>query len=259
MMMTLCVITILFTLLPLLLFALNRGGYYKGNAKKYSVSRTQEMENSPLYGKTIIFLGSSVTYGSAAKGESFVEYMQKRDGIHSIKEAVCGTTLVDIGPKSYIARLKTIDKNIQADAFVCQLPASDAHKRVPLGKISKSTELSDFDTNTVTGAMEYIIAYAKETWGCPVIFHTGARYQYGGEYYDAMVNRLLRLQKKWNIGVLDLWNDRGMYIVTQEGQKLYMANNIQPTRAGYRDWWTPKFEAYLTHFLTPAGQGKFPG
>ena len=28
-----------------------------------------------------------------------------------------------------------------------------------------------------------------------------------------------------------------------------MVNGIHPSRAGYRDWWTPKFEAYLSNYL----------
>ena len=45
-----------------------------GNAAEYSVENTQSKENSPLKGETIIFLGSSVTYGSDAMGESEVLY-----------------------------------------------------------------------------------------------------------------------------------------------------------------------------------------
>lgn len=45
-----------------------------GNAAEYSVENTQSKENSPLKWETIIFLGSSVTYGSDAMGESEVLY-----------------------------------------------------------------------------------------------------------------------------------------------------------------------------------------
>lgn len=61
----------------------------------YSVANTPALADSPLKGKTILFLGSSVTCGSAPGQESFVEYMVKRDGILAVKEAVSGTTLVD--------------------------------------------------------------------------------------------------------------------------------------------------------------------
>ena len=45
--------------------------------------------------KKIIFLGSSVTYGAAAMGKSFIEDLEEKDGIVAVKEAVSGTLLVD--------------------------------------------------------------------------------------------------------------------------------------------------------------------
>ena len=47
------------------------------NMKKHS--------ESPLSGKTILFLGSSVTYGSAAEGQSFVELFETLDGVNAVK------------------------------------------------------------------------------------------------------------------------------------------------------------------------------
>lgn len=224
-----------------------------GNAEKYSVANTQENPDSLLNGKTIIFLGSSVAYGSESMGESFVDYMEKIDGIQAVKETVSGTTMVDkdaYGRASYITRMKSIDTTIQADAFVCQLSTNDATLKKPLGEISDSTNKDDFDAQTVTGAMEYVIAYAKETWNCPVVFFTGTEYTSRGyEEYAAMVDTLLKLKEKWDIGVIDLWNDPEMKEVSEENYALYMANGIHPTRAGYRDWWTPKFESYLVDYL----------
>ena len=42
-----------------------------GNAEQYSVENVAENPDSPLRGKTIIYLGSSVTEGYAACGSSF--------------------------------------------------------------------------------------------------------------------------------------------------------------------------------------------
>ena len=62
-----------------------------------------------LVGKRIIFLGSSVTYGACAMGQSFIEALEEKDGIIAIKEAVSGTLLVDedvADGKSYPHRLE---------------------------------------------------------------------------------------------------------------------------------------------------------
>ena len=226
-----------------LLILWKSGKFAAGNADRYSVAQAETLPDSQLNGKTIVFLGSSVTVGSAAESESFVEFMEKRDGINPIKEAVSGTTLVDNGDKSYISRLKKMDTEIQPDAFVCQLSTNDATRKLTLGDIAEGTDPDSFDTDTITGALEYIISYARETWDCPVIFYTGTKYN--SQAYEAMVSRLLELQEKWNIVVIDLWNDPDMNAVSEEDYKLYMFDSIHPTRAGYRDWWTPKFEAAL--------------
>lgn len=218
------------------------GFFNEGNKSIYSVKNSSVI-SSALEGKTIIFLGSSVTYGYAAFGESFADFMEKQDGIVSVKEAKSGTTLVDDSSSSYVSRMKNIDKNISADAFVCQLSTNDATKQKPLGEISDSFDIDSFDTHTVAGAIEYIIAYAKDTWNCPVIFYTGTKYD--SEEYQAMVNLLLNIQEKWGIGVIDLWNNTDMNNVLDDDYKLYMNDSIHPTRAGYRDWWLPVIREYL--------------
>lgn len=52
----------------------------EGNGEKYSLDNTPENADNPIKGKTVIFLGSSVTYGSASGGVSFADYIEKRDG-----------------------------------------------------------------------------------------------------------------------------------------------------------------------------------
>ena len=54
---------------------------------------------------------------------------------------------------------------------------------------------------------------AKETWNCPVVFYTGTKY--GSEAYQSMVTRLLELQEKWGIGVINLWDDEEMNQVSK--------------------------------------------
>ena len=64
-----------------------------------------------------------------------------------------------------------------------------------------------------------------------------------------MVSALLELQKKWDIGVIDLWNDEDMNAVSEADYELYMNDKIHPTQAGYLLWWTPKFQEYLYEYL----------
>lgn len=200
----------------------------------------------PINGKTFIFLGSSVTYGSASGGYSFADYIRDDYDCTCIKEAVSGTTLVDSGPDSYVRRLLTIDKTIEADHFICQLSTNDASQGKSLGAVSESENLEDFNTQTIIGAMEYIICYASQTWGCPVSFYTGTKYD--SALYERMVEALYELKEKWGIGIIDLWNDEEMNSISEARYDSYMSDPIHPNRLGYKVWWTPKFVEYLEKF-----------
>mgnify|MGYP000311506680 FL=1 len=156
-----------------------------------------------------------MTKGFAAHNNSFAEYIAKKDSCTCIKEAVNGTTLIDNGEDSYIERMRDrLDPKQQVDLFICQLSTNDATRNSPLGEISESRDLESFDVETVCGAIEYIIAYAKETWHCPVMFYTNP--QYDSKPYAKMVEALLKIQEKWQIGVIDFWNDEQINRVSPE-------------------------------------------
>ena len=218
-----------------------------GNAAEFAPENVTPLEDSPLKGKKLLFLGSSVTYGYASMQTSMADYLAILDSCEVTKEAVNGTTLAGSDSSTYVSRLMKVDKGHAFDALICQLSTNDASKGSPLGEMSDSFDIEDFDRETVIGALETIIAYAKESWNCPVIIYTGTRFD--SEPYEAMVDALPALQEKWGIGVLDLWNDEEMNAVSDEDYHLYMHDDVHPTRAGYLRWWVPKFESYLYDYL----------
>lgn len=241
------IVVLLIILLGIYLFVVKEPVVDQNNQEKEEFL-TEDQKESPLYGKRIIFLGSSVTYGEAADGYSFVDYLEEKDGIEAVKEAVSGTTLTDNGEDSYVQRMENnIDKNMKADAFVCQLSTNDATQRMPLGENSDTKELDDFDTSTVIGAIEYIIGYASETWDCPVIFYTNSKFGHKG--YEEMIDAMTDIQQKWNIGFIDMYNDTEFNDISDELKKEYMADYIHPTRQGYTQWWAPYIEDYLIAYL----------
>ena len=220
-----------------------------GNDDRYLVTEEMKKDNPVICGRHIIFLGSSVTFGAMSLEQSFVECLAAMDGVIPYKEAVSGTTLVNTEQdgSSYVERMLTIPREWKADAFICQLSTNDATQGKKMGSVSEKSDLNAFDCSTIAGAMEFIIAFSRKTWHCPIIFYTGTKYD--SPQYQQMVDLLREIQKKWEIGVIDLWNDPDMLAVSPEDYALYMADGIHPTRAGYLCWWTPKFETFLTAFL----------
>ena len=178
-----------------------------------------------LSGKTVLFLGSSVTYGSASGGVSFADIMAETTGCIAMKEAVSGTTLADLDETSYVSRLKKADPSTAVDLFICQLSTNDASRNIDLGEVEN--------------AIRFILRYVKEAFSCPTVFYTGTYYE--SEAYANMIRLLYRLQAEFSFHILDLYHDEEMLAVTPEDYRRYMSDPIHPNLTGYREWWTPKF------------------
>ena len=204
-----------------------------------------------LSGLNIAWLGSSVTYGAASDGYSMADAMaDAHAATKSWKYAISGTTLVNDDASSYVARMYQIDPSLPLDLFVVQLSTNDAQGKKPLGELGESMDPADFDDTTITGAMETIIAYVKETWGCPVFFYSGTHFD--SPEYQEMVDRMLEIRDKWGIGVVDLWNNEEMTAVTANEEEVgkLMGDPVHPFRNGYVEWWLPEFEKAFTEFFT---------
>lgn len=213
-----------------------------GNAPEYSFDQILPVENSMLKDSRVLVLGSSVAQGTASMGYGISEYLQYRFGCTCTKDTVRGTTIADTGPQSILKRLKTHTSDEVYDLVICQLSTNDATKRLPVGRAGKEK-----DSETIWAGLSDIIDYVRQTWGCPLVFFTSCRFV--NDRYDAMVAALHELTDATTVGVLDLWNNRNFNTISKTERKLYMADSIHPTMAGYRDWWGPELERQLRNYL----------
>lgn len=106
--------------------------------------------------------------------------------------------------------------------------------------------MEDFDTTTVLGAIEFIIAYAQKTWGCEVTFYTNP--DFNNAAYESLIDDLYEIQKKWGIGVIDFYNYKDMDALDAATLASYMSDAIHPNAMGYR-WMGEVFSAYLKKFM----------
>lgn len=196
--------------------------------------------DAPVY----YFLGSSVTYGHANNGSSFVNEIQNLLQCVCVKEAVSGTTLANNGSNSYVARmLSNWDKNAKVDTLIVQLSTNDVSQNIARGTISDTKNPEDIDNTTTLGAIEYIIAYAKKTWNCEVVFYTNPKYN--NAQYESLVKDLYQIQEKWGIGIVDFYYYKDMDPLSNETLASYMADAIHPNAMGYR-WMGEVFAEYLS-------------
>ena len=239
------------------------------NQSRYD-AKNCEQRTTLLTGKTIYWLGSSVTLGMESGEQAVADYIAARNGTICVKEAVSGTTLIDKpfrGRDSYVTRLQNtnaFDKNAEIDAFVCQISTNDAKsENVPFwGKISPASAIAReaFDLNTTLGSMEFIVSYVEEVWNCPVYFYSGSYISDEGlrsskdptgKNYEKLVNLTKEVAAKWNaidgyeVSVIDLFHDEAFNDISDEAFKRYMHDPVHPYKAGYLEWWTPAFESVL--------------
>lgn len=170
------------------------GAPMKTGFEGYESTEAEAIPGDPLAGKTIFWLGSSVTYGAQAAGHySMADAVKDLHPTSAFeKYAISATTLVNQSESSYVNRLMLIPKDRQPDLLVVQLSTNDATTGKPFGAVGTSFDRKDFDDTTIAGAIETIIAYAKETFHCPVVFYTGTYCE--KENYGEMVALLHEIE-----------------------------------------------------------------
>ena len=127
-----------------------------------------------------------------------------------------------------------------------QLSTNDVTQNIAFGELSSSYEIASFNTSTVIGAIEYIIAYAKQTWGADVVFYTN--HKYNNNRYNALVNELYKVQEKWGIGIVDFFNYAEMEKLDTDTLNSYKADDIHPNVNGYK-WMGQVFSEYIQNSL----------
>ena len=216
-----------------------------GNNEAISVKNTPTRENSPLKNKTFAFLGSSETVGAMSDGEAFPQYLAKRNDCTSVVHAKSGATLCtayqQVAP--YVEMLKNFSQSQAFDGFFVCLSPNDSWFIDDFGTVSDGFDIDSFDQSKTYGALEYILAYAKQTWGCDLYVYTDVFWV--SDTYPEMIENAKLIAKKWGAKLIDLYSDKEFNDINQRQRMLYMADDVHPLKAGYRFWWTPQFEKYI--------------
>lgn len=225
--------------------------------------------DSPLKGKHIGYLGSSITVGMKSENIAFPDYIGRRTGSRTIKQAVSGGTLAykqSDADHDYHENISYLSQLLDQDGPLCnsrngidlllvQLSTNDTMMDISLGGLTGDYITISFDYSTVYGAIEAIVSTVYVRWDCPVMFYTNPYIQ-KEEYshldeaaqkeiyqnlvvkYGAMVSALYDIQKKWKFGIIDLWNEPSFKAIDLDLKKYYMADMIHPYKSGYLFWYT---------------------
>jgi lysophospholipase L1-like esterase len=233
------------------------GSFYKKvgpNDPFWDCAHAPKIPDSPLEGKRLFFLGSSVTIGLRSANEAVADYLAAQDGAIVVKEAVSGTTLRQENPAdlSYLSRLLRSDAYRNGDKFdavIIQLSTNDAWEEKKLG-----IPLENENPATTYGAIEALITTVAKRFGCPLFFYSGSRYSdLNGKAYAQLVQGMKAIAEKRQIGFINLHDDSSFNDLGQAHYSYWMSDGIHPFRAGYQAWWTPYFRAYLSQYLCKSG------
>lgn len=225
------------------------GGFSKGNSSEYDASSLSLNEDSVMKDDTIVFVGSDFTVGEKADNQSFVDYLKAVDGLNAATFTEEKISLTDKKDKSFISLVESIPKeHASPKAIFCEIPYYDAKHGTKLGELSDSYMLSDFDTETAIGAMEYIMCYAKMNWSCPVFFYTSVDYNSSSKY-GKLVSAARSVSDKWNMPMLDFTHNDKITSLEKSDKSLYFVDSRNMTKAGYNEIIAPEFESFITQNL----------
>ena len=205
--------------------------------------------SSPLYGKKVLFCGDSISYGhhDIPAGYSWAGRIQKYYGTESDNRSRSGWCLSTVrgAGGQIVNQLKEV-KNRDYDMIVVQGGVNDAwgttdgtNKIAPVGEMTDSFDVKDFDTTTYAGGLEEFFYYAREYYPdatlCYIISfympNAGVGHVGDMEEYYAMG---MEICDKWDVPYLDLYHDE---YVTNEllevGTAKCLRDPVHPNSVGY--------------------------
>ena len=225
-----------------------KGSLCKGNSSEYDASLLTLNEESVMQGDTVVFVGSDFTIGTKADGQSFVDYLKAVDGLNCAVFEKEGIAITSNKGDSILSLVESIPKeHASPKAIFCEIPYFQAKSGTKFGELSSSYMLSDFDTETLIGAMEYIVCYSKMNWGCPVFFYTTA--ECNSKRYDKVVSSAREVANKWNMPMLDFTSINSAGSMDKKQRSLYFVDKHNLSRAGYFEITAPEFEKFIIENL----------
>ncbi len=195
-----------------------------------------------LKGRTVYYLGSSVTrgHGGDAEGVSFAEYLAEKYKLLYEKQAVSGTTLaVRKGcADSYVERADLFSFRTPPLAVIIQLSTNDFSVGTARGTTENDLYFS------VTEAIKTLVGKIRSKCpDVPIAFYVcplDGKLTIYGSYMSYARNQLTALSAQLNFDVIDL----------TKNTKIDMARHMQsdglhPTADGYKEVFCPQIARYL--------------
>lgn len=244
---------VLSVLLALLLVSLSGVAVFAEEAASAS-------EESPLYEKSILFVGDSICEAICEQGTGRTIYgwagrIIENHSMTGKNLGYSGASVSDCrGSNVVIAQLRREAAN-DYDFVIMHGGVNDAWDSAPVGVMTEGFD-GPFDTSTFGGGLETMIRFAKENFpdaqlGYIINFRlpgaTIGRLSDMSEYVDLTI----AICEKWEVPYLDLYHDDDFNNNVMKVETLtYLKDYIHPTPEGY-DVITPYVEEWVLKLASP--------
>lgn len=217
---------------------------------------------SVLYGRSALFIGDSITYGSrdSATYKSWAGRIGQKNKMEYINAGVGGTSISSCRATKQGRIIEQLNKyeGKSFDYVIMHGGVNDAWDMAAVGSVSEGFDSSGFDVSSFAGGLEETFARAKELFPDAVygfiMNNALPKCPYGNisdmSAYMAVAKQVC---EKWGVSYLDLYNDLEFcYNVLRVDTSDYFGDDYycHPNAAGY-DLIAPVVEEWMESLPRP--------
>ena len=220
---------------------------------------------SPLYKKSVLFLGDEITAGTTyddnhlypTNNRGFGARIGRRNEMTYVNASEEGMSLSTVKEKRYIEKLNA-QTATEFDYVIVHVGLGDILAQAPLGTVSASTSIGDFDESTYAGALEALLCRIKERYPdaiVGVVFpHQIPKYfLYPILNMQGFGSTTEKICQKWGASCLNLHadNDFCQNVLKVNENNLFIKEYIYPNHAG-QDILSLKIESWMETLSRPS-------
>lgn len=213
---------------------------------------------SVLNGKSVIFMGDSITHASRDESTYYHGWagrIGEINGMDWVNAGQDGASVSTAYPDNRVISQMDSYLDREFDYVIMHGGVNDAWQSAPIGAISDSQNPEDFDVDTFAGALEELFYTAKKnypnaTHGYIINFEIRDLNEGKLAEFEGYANEAIKICDKWGVQYLDLYHDTDFCEnVLKVNTADYLPDHVHPNGQGY-DLLYPKLEAWMIS-ITP--------
>ncbi|MBQ3085133.1 MAG: glycoside hydrolase N-terminal domain-containing protein [Clostridia bacterium] len=206
----------------------------------------QTVDYSVLEGKSALYVGDSITYGSGDDSSNRLSWGGRIANAYNmtyVNAGIRGNTVSSYGSNAVNwGRIVTQLLNHADEDFdyvMIHGGINDAGESTPVGKISSSFDPDDFDVRTYSGALEQTFSTAIELYGdtAAIGYLMNFRVPGNSSVDDTLMREYIveaeKICEKWGVAFYNMYDDSALNEALMVKTKTYLPDTVHPNKEGY--------------------------